>query len=110
MNEIFRTKKNLHPFFMQNIFMESESYYSLRSDNHLPLKIQLHIAKITLNVEVIFYGPHCQIKLKILTHFLSSRGELNYGKGILAPVDCAKLISRIYSIYEDFFITSGNQI
>ena len=37
MIEIFKTKNNLNPTFMKNIFTEKNIPYSLRSENHLRL-------------------------------------------------------------------------
>ena len=35
MIEIFRTKNDLNPAFMKDIFAERDSYYSLRNVSHL---------------------------------------------------------------------------
>ena len=37
MTEIFKTKNNLNPIFMKDIFATKNSYYSLRNPNHLQL-------------------------------------------------------------------------
>ena len=46
MVEIFKTKSNLDPTFMENIFTERDIQYSLRSKNHLQLP----------NVKIAKYG------------------------------------------------------
>ena len=37
MTEIFKTKNDLNPTFMKDIFAERDNYYSLRNINHLQL-------------------------------------------------------------------------
>ena len=96
MAEICKTKDNLNQSFMNNIFTERDSYYNLRSANHLVLPKG---NATTLGIDCVKYrgyicGPYCKMKLKILTHFLSSRGKLNYGKEVLAHADFAKHLSR----------------
>ena len=43
MIEIYKTKNNLNPSFMRDVFTEKNNHYKLRSENHL----QLPVAKTT---------------------------------------------------------------
>ena len=73
LTEVFKAKKDLGPSFMRNIFTERDSYYNLGSENHFLLPK----ANTTIYGIDSIYGPHCQMNLKILTNFLSSRGKIN---------------------------------
>ena len=54
--EIFKTKNNLYPTFMKNIFTEGNIQYSLRSENHLQLP---KVKTTTYGIENIQYrGCH----------------------------------------------------
>ena len=56
MIEIFKTKNNLNPTFMKNIFTERNIQYSLRSENHLRLP---KVKTTTYGIENIQYrGCH----------------------------------------------------
>ena len=63
MIEIFKTKNNLNPTFMKDIFAEKNSYYSLRNPNHLQLpKVRTTIYGTEIfSLETAPYGPHCPI-------------------------------------------------
>ena len=45
MIEMYKTKHNLNPAFMRDVFTERNNHYNLRNENHL----QLPVAKITTN-------------------------------------------------------------
>ena len=56
MTEIFKTKNNLNPIFMKNIFTERNMQYSLRNENHLRLP---KVKTTTYGIENIQYrGCH----------------------------------------------------
>ena len=56
MTEIFKTKNNLNPTFMKNIFTERNMQYSLRNENHLRLP---KVKTTTYGIENIQYrGCH----------------------------------------------------
>ena len=56
MIEIFKTKNNLNPTFMKNIFTERNIQYSLRSENHLWLPIAKTTTYGTENIQ--YKGCH----------------------------------------------------
>ena len=55
MIEIFKTKNNLNPTFMKNIFTERNIYYSLRCENHLQLP---KVKTTTYGIENIEFRGH----------------------------------------------------
>ena len=55
MAEIFKTKNNLNPTFMKNIFTERDVQYNLRSENHLQLP---NIRTAKYGIENIQYIGH----------------------------------------------------
>ena len=97
MTEILKTKKNLNPSLMRNIFTERDSYYSLRSENHLLLPKANTMIYCIDNIQ----NRGCLLwsslpnEIKILTHSLSTNGKYNYGKEIFSPADFAKSSLRI---------------
>ena len=62
MIEIFKTKKNLYPTFVKDIFADKDSYYSLRNPNPLQLpKGQQYMAQKIFTLEAAPYGPYCPV-------------------------------------------------
>ena len=63
MIEIFKTKNNLNPTFMKDVFTEKNSYYNLRNPTHLQLpKVRTTIyGTENIQLEAAPYGSHCPI-------------------------------------------------
>ena len=94
MTDIFKTKNNLNPIFMKNIYATKNNYYSLR--NHLPLS----------KVRATKYGTEnnqlrgCSLwsslpnSLKDSDSLQEFKRRINSGREVAAAADCAKILLR----------------
>ena len=95
--EIFKTKNNINPTFMKDVFAEKYNYYSLRNPNHLQLPKARTTIYGTENIQ--FRG--CSLwsslpnSLKDSDTLQEFKKKYNSGTECLATADCAKFILKI---------------
>ena len=70
MVEIFKTKNNLNPTFMKNIFTERDVEYNLRTRIICNCRIsgQQNMELKIFSTQVTIYGPHYRMRLRTRAH------------------------------------------
>ena len=96
MTEMYKTKNDLNPAFMREIFCQQECQYNLRNSNDFPLP---RIKTVTYGSETIrFRGPQVWATvpqfIKDSASLLSLKPKSNLGLEKAATADHAKLLSQ----------------
>ena len=106
MVEIFKTKNNLNPTFMKNIFTERDVQYNLRSKNHLQLP---NIRTTKYGIENIQYIDHhlwasLPDEIKGSGTLINFKQNIKSWKGSTCTADCAKCLSMESGFYSFFSV------
>ena len=97
MTEMYKTRNDLNPSFMQEIFCENESHYNLRSNNEF---VQPWVRSVGNGTESVrFKGPQLW---QMLPQTIRNSGSLAQFKAKYKNASCVALSFRTWAFYDVF--------